>query len=218
MPLSSSVYAALDSETKVNVFRSFQTYNFFSLTFTLTINAVFITFFINKTLKPIRALTEGTKKVAHGDFNVEITADPDRRDELSALTESFNKMARELSFISMLTNDFINNVSHEFKTPISSIQGFATVLLGTDLTDEQREYAGIIAHESARLTRLTSNILKLTKLENQVIITGKETFFLDEQIRHSILLFQNEWTKKNIHMNIELSPLTYTGILNLYSK
>jgi signal transduction histidine kinase len=117
-------------------------------------------------------------------------------------------MARELSMINMLNNNFINNVSHEFKTPISSIQGFATVMLGTDLADEQKEYAEIIVCESERLTRLITNILKLTKLENQAIITEQEEFFLDEQIRHSILLLQNEWTKKNIEMNIDLPQIS----------
>ena len=140
-----------------------------------------------------------------------IPVDISKHDELNQLTDSFNKMARELSLINMLNSDFINNVSHEFKTPISSIQGFATVMLGTDLTDDQREYAEIIAHESARLTRLTSNILSLTKLENQIIVTEKEPFYIDEQIRHSYLLFQNELAQNNIEIDFELSTIPYTG-------
>jgi len=209
VPVISEISALLDDELREGVVRVFRLYNFISMVFAFILSAFFISFSINKLLKPIRALTEGTKKVAAGDFDVVIPIDGNNQTELNILTDSFNKMARELSFINMLNNDFINNVSHEFKTPISSIQGFATVMLGTNLTDEQKEYAEIIVNESERLTRLITNILKLTKLENQIIITEQEEFFLDEQIRHSVLLLQNEWTKKSIVMNIDLSQISY---------
>jgi len=162
-------------------------------------------------LKPVSDLTDGTYKIAQGDFNVAVPVDIKRNDELSILANSFNKMANELSFISMLNKDFINNVSHEFKTPISSIQGFATLLLGANLTDGQREYAEIIVYESARLTKLITNILKLTKLENQIIVTDKEDFYIDEQIRHSFVLLQNEMIEKNIEIDFDLSKIKYNG-------
>jgi len=209
--LPSSLYAGIDPDTKVEVVRVFRVYNLFAIGFAFIFSTILISIIVNRTLKPIRALTEGTNKVAGGDFDVAIPVDMSKHDELSQLTDSFNKMARELSLINMLNSDFINNVSHEFKTPISSIQGFATVMLGTDLTEEQKEYAEIVAHESARLTRLTSNILRLTKLENQVIVTEKEDFYIDEQIRHSYLLLQNELSQKNIEIDFELSPVSYTG-------
>ena len=208
LPVSLEFFASLDDEVKVGVARILLVYNIVSMGTAFALSAHLIYFSINRTLKPIRAMTEGTKKVSEGDFNVVIPISDSRRTELAVLTESFNKMARELSLINMLNNDFINNVSHEFKTPISSIQGFATVLLGTDLTEDQREYAGIIVHESERLTRLITNILSLTKLENQVIVPEQEQFLLDEQIRHSVLLLQNEWTNKNIGMNIGLTRIS----------
>jgi signal transduction histidine kinase len=205
------MFASIAPEIRVEAVRIFRVYAQLSMAFAFILSAIIISVNISKTLNPIRALTEGTNKVAGGDFDVSIPVDMSKQDELSQLTDSFNKMARELSLINMLNNDFINNVSHEFKTPISSIQGFATVMLGTDLSDEQREYAEIIAYESARLTRLTSNILRLTKLENQVIVTEKEPFYIDEQIRHSYLLFQNELAQKNIEIDFELSMIPYIG-------
>jgi signal transduction histidine kinase len=208
LPVTSELFAALDAGTKVNALQIFRVYNLLAMGFAFVLSALFIAFSINKMLKPVRALTEGTKKVACGDFDVVIPTGGNKQTELNILTDSFNKMARELSLINMLNNDFVNNVSHEFKTPISSIQGFATVMLGTELTDEQKEYAEIIVDESDRLTRLITNILKLTKLENQVIITEQEEFRLDEQIRHSILLLQSEWTQKKIEMNVELSQIS----------
>jgi signal transduction histidine kinase len=195
----------------MHLLRVFRLHNFLTVIFAFVLSAAFITYIINKTLKPVRALTEGTNKVAQGDFDVVLPIDDNRQDELAKLTDSFNKMTRELSLINLLNNDFINNVSHEFKTPISSIQGFATVLLGTDLTDEQKEYAEIIAYESARLTRLTSNILRLSKLENQVIVTDKEDFYVDEQIRHSYVLMHNELNEKNIEIDFDLSQVKCNG-------
>jgi len=210
-PFSAYVYENISPEIRSDVVRFFRTYNVISILIAFILSSIFITININMILKPVSALTEGTKKVAQGDFNVVLNSDTNRHDELSDLTDSFNKMARELSLISMLNNDFTSNVSHEFKTPISSIQGFATVLLGTNLTNEQREYAEIIAYESARLTKLTSNILKITKLENQVIITDRSDFYIDEQIRHSYVLLQKDLTEKNIDIDFELSQIKYNG-------
>jgi len=211
LPFASTVFVLIEEDIRIDLLRVFRLYNVLTVIFAFVLSVAFITFIINKTLKPVRALTEGTNKVAQGDFNIVLPVEHNRHDELTNLTDSFNKMARELSLINMLNKDFINNVSHEFKTPISSIQGFATVLLGTNLTDEQKEYAEIIAYESARLTRLTTNILKLTKLENQVIITDKETFYIDEQIRHSYVLMQKELINKKIEIDFDLSQIKYHG-------
>jgi len=211
LPFSSNVFIHIEEGLKTELLRAFRLYNTLTVIFAFILSAVFITFIIRKTLKPVRALTEGTQKVAQGDFNVELPVDDNKHDEFTNLMDSFNKMARELSLINMLSSDFINNVSHEIKTPISSIQGFATVLLSTNLTDEQKEYAEIIAYESARLTKLTTNILNLTKLENQVIVTDKEDFYIDEQIRHSYVLLQNEINEKNIEIDFDLSQVQFNG-------
>jgi len=211
LPFSSTVFIQIEENLRTDLVRVFRLYNFLTVVFAFVLSVVFITFIINKTLKPVRALTEGTNKIAQGDFDVVLPVDSSRHDELTSLMDSFNRMARELSLINMLNNNFINNVSHEFKTPISSIQGFSTVLLGTSLTDEQKEYAEIIAYESARLTRLITNILKLTKLENQVIITDKEDFYIDEQIRYSFVLLQNELKEKNVEIEFELSKVKCNG-------
>jgi len=211
LPFTSYFYEYMGSGMRHDAMRLFRIHNTISILIAFILSSVFITIILNRILKPVRALTEGTKKVAQGEFDVMLDVDMNRHDELRDLTDSFNKMARELSLISMLNNDFTNNVSHEFKTPISSIQGFATVLLGTDLTDEQRDYAEIIAHESARLTKLTTNILKITKLENQVILTEKSDFYIDEQIRHSYVLLQKDFTEKNINIEFDLAPIKYNG-------
>ena len=111
----------------------------------------------------------------------------------------------------MFRENFINSFSHEFKTPIVSIQGFAKQLKKENLSEEKKqEYIDIIISESRRLTNLSSNILMLSKLENQQIITDKTSFSLDEQIRNCILLLEKQWTAKDISFDIDMQEIQYT--------
>ena len=128
-------------------------------------------------------------------------------------------MAEELGGIEMFRENFINSFSHEFKTPIVSIQGFAKQLKKENLSEEKKqEYIDIIISESKRLTNLSSNILMLTKFENQQIITDKTEFSLDEQIRNSILLLEKQWTAKNIDFDIEMQEISYISNAEMLSQ
>lgn len=170
-----------------------------------------ITAFVSKTvLQPIHDLSKATSEVARGNFSVRVEEPSDP--EYGTLARNFNKMAQELSGIETLSGDFISSVSHEFKTPLASIQGFAKLLQDDNLSDaDRREYTQIIIDETARLTKLSSNILRLTKLENQTSIGRKSRFSLDEQIRKIILMLEPEWTKKNIDLDIALDDIFYVG-------
>lgn len=170
-----------------------------------------ITSFVGKTiLQPIRELNRATSEVAKGNFSVRVKVPNDK--EYSTLTKNFNKMAEELSGIETLREDFISNVSHEFKTPLASIQGFAKLLQSDNLSkEEQNEYTQIIIDETSRLTKMSTNILKLTKLENQTTVGKKVRFSLDEQIRNILLILESEWSKKNINLDIELEDVIYVG-------
>lgn len=97
-------------------------------------------------------------------------------------------MVKELSSIETLRTDFIVNVSHEFKTPIAAIEGYATLLQDSDLSESERmEYTKIILDSSRQLSSLSGNILKLSKLETQEIIPDKKYFSLDEQLRQALI-------------------------------
>lgn len=161
-------------------------------------------------LSPLRELNKATAEVAKGNFSVRVRVPKD--EEYSMLTRNFNKMAEELSGIETLRGDFISNVSHEFKTPLASIQGFAKLLQDEDISKEDRqEYTQIIIDETSRLSKLSSNILRLSKLENQTTIGKKTRFSLDEQIRKIILMLEPEWSKKNINLDIALDDIYYYG-------
>lgn len=166
---------------------------------------------------PINNLRRATRRVSSGDFTVQLPVKSNS--DIAQLTNDFNQMVRELRSIETLRNDFIANVSHEFKTPISSIEGYASLLEDESLSSEERmEYARSIADSARRLSVLTTNILRLSKLENQEFIPEQTTFSLDEQIRRCILLFEKEWTAKDLELDIDLEPATITGCEELLEQ
>lgn len=162
-------------------------------------------------LRPMNDLVHAMHAVSQGDFSVRVDAD-DVPGDMGELVSSFNDMATELGGLEMFRKDFINNFSHEFKTPIVSIRGFAKQLERDDLTDEQRrEYLDIIVTESDRLANMASNVLLLSKLENQTIVTDREDYRLDEQLRRCVLLLEKQWSEKELEPDVELEEITYRG-------
>ncbi len=178
--------------------------------------ATFFAYYINDhILRPIRALSDASKTVATGDFNVSIDVRTDI-EELNATFDNFNNMVRELNSIETLRNDFVANVSHEFKTPLAAIEGY-TMLLQDDSLDEaeRNEYIAKITENTRRLSSLTGDILMLSKLDNQSFASQRSGFRLDEQIREAILTHEMAWTDKEIELDIDLPEISYTGEENL---
>ncbi len=157
------------------------------------------------TLKYINLIANKMNRLASGDFKARLTIGKPlgAHPTFVEISDSFNKMAEELENTEMLREDFINNFSHEFKTPIVSIAGFAKLLKRGNLTEEQKqEYIEIIEEESKRLAAMATNVLNLTKYENQSILTDVTTYNLSEQLRSSILALEGRWMKKNIEFNL----------------
>jgi signal transduction histidine kinase len=174
------------------------------------IGSILIIFAVAMVLRPIREISDASKEVAIGNFNASVKVRGN--DEIAVLSRNFNLMVKELSANEYLHKDFVSNVSHEFKTPITSLKGYAKLLKKDDLTKEQRqEYADIIISESERLSNLSSNLLKLSKLENEVIKHRKDKFSLAEQIRDVILLLQDGWENKNLELDLDLNEVEFTG-------
>lgn len=154
-------------------------------------------FFSRLPLNPIAKLINGMNELAKGDYHTRI--DMGSFPLGKEVSNSFNTLANELDNTEMLRTDFINNFSHEFKTPIVSIRGFAKLLKKGCISDEQKtEYLDIIIDESTRLADMATNVLNLTKVENQNILTSVSEFNLSEQIRNSILLLEKKWASKSI--------------------
>ena len=154
-------------------------------------------------LKNVIEFIEATDKLSRGDFSARLNIR--KPPEFRILSKNFNTMAEELGSIEVLRTDFINNFSHEFKTPIISIKGFAEILKDDDLSKEERnEYLDIIIEESKRLTSLATNVLNLSKIETQAILKEKQMFNIGEQIRQSILLLDSKFQSKNISLDINI--------------
>lgn len=172
----------------------------------------FVTSFMSRWFfKPIKKLGKAMEQVAKGDFKVHLDSKSSIR-EMEEIYSGFNLMAQELNATEILQSDFVSNVSHEFKTPISAIEGYATLLQDCDnLNPEQRQYVEKINFNTKRLSNLVGNILLLSKLDNQHIPTRQTCFRLDEQIRQSIVMLESAWEKKDIELDVDMQRVAYTG-------
>lgn len=162
-------------------------------------------------LRPIRELIDSMDRLASGDFSTraKVGAVMQLYPPYINVTNSFNKMAQQLESSDQLRGEFINNISHEFKTPLVSIAGFAALLRKGGLPQEkQQEYIAIIEEESLRLSHMATNVLNLTKVENQTILTNVTTYNLSEQIRSCFLLLENKWSRRELELELEFPEYT----------
>ncbi|BCN28921.1 HAMP domain-containing sensor histidine kinase [Anaeromicropila herbilytica] len=177
----------------------------------IAISTVFARIGGKQILSSISMLNDATKEVAKGNFHVKISEDI-RAVEIKEMTHNFNIMVEELSNTETFRADFISNVSHEFKTPIAAIEGYATLLQNKSISEEERdEYIKKILFNTKRVSKLTGNILQLSHLENQEILPIKKNYCLDEQLRNVILLYETQWSDKNINLDIDLDQVIYYG-------
>ncbi len=180
----------------------------------LVLGWVIVFFSSRLPLKPINELINKMNRLASGDFRARLKFGSalEKHSAFNEIETSFNRMAQELENTEMLRSDFINNFSHEFKTPIVSIAGLAKLLRRGNLTEEQRlQYLQSIEEASMRLSDMATNVLNLTKVENQNILTDLSTFNLSEQLRSAVLLLEGKWTKKQIDWRIDLEEYEITA-------
>lgn len=157
-------------------------------------------------MSPFSRIVSEMSRLASGDFKarVKFSSIVSRFPAFQEISDSFNKLAEELQNTEILRSDFINNFSHEYKTPLVSITGFAELIESESITDAERvQYARVIKEEAKRLTTMATNVLYLTKLENQSILAERSTFNLSEQLRSAILLLEPKWSAKNIDLDVE---------------
>lgn len=184
------------------------------LILSVLIGTIISSIYIRKAIRPLIDISNATKRIAKGDFSVRVKeVSKDRIDlEINQLIYNFNEMVSKLSRIETLRSDFIASVSHEIKTPLSTIEGYVTLLEDNNISNTDKiKYINIIKESTIKLSTLTSNILKITKLENQEVEINKQYFNVSDSIRDSIISYQDMWEKKYINFNIDLDDVYITS-------
>lgn len=177
----------------------------------VTIGSV-ITMFVGRLLiRPVENISRAFDELSKGNFSVKVSENEKLR-EIREMAERFNAMTYDLSHIETLRSDFVVNVSHEFKTPIAAIEGYAALLQNPRLSEERRaRYIGKILENSGKLSGLLSSILMLSKLENQETVPDCKEYRLDEQLRRVILGLESKWSEKEIEFDMDLPCVMYRG-------
>lgn len=173
----------------------------------ITIGVAFILTWLAVTLvtRRIRHISEAAIEVTNGNYDVSIKEGGN--DEVALLVENFNHMTEALRRNDHLAKDLVASISHELKTPIASIQGFSRLLQTEENSDKRQQYLTIMEQESTRLSRLTSNLVRLSRLDHQTIIERKR-YRLDEQLRTCLLLLERQWTEKSLRLKLDLPEVS----------
>ena len=163
------------------------------------------------TVKPVVELNRATKEIASGNFDITVDI-RDHIEEFGELERNFNRMAAELKTNEYLRKDFISSVSHQLRTPLSIVRGYAELLAEGGLSEEeQREYARYIVREAERLTALTGDMLRLSRMDNHALQPKREKFSLDEQLRQVMLRHEKRAREKDIEIVPALESVSYEG-------
>lgn len=160
--------------------------------------------------RPVKRITNSLKKIKNGDFNEKIKPVPFDYGKFNPIIEDINLLTTELLGVETLRTDFISNVSHELKTPLSVIKNYASMLSSPNLTKEERaQYTSSISNAAERLSDLITNILRLNKLENQQIYPNIISFNLSEQLCECMLGFEAQWDKKKLNISADIDEEVY---------
>lgn len=169
-------------------------------------------------VRPVQRIGNAFDELSKGNFDVRIPED-EKIMEIREIAKRFNAMAHDLSNIETLRSDFVANVSHEFKTPIAAIEGYAMLLQNSGLSPEKHDrYVEKILENSRRLSSMSGNILLLSKLENQEMIPDQTEYRIDEQIRRCVLTLEEKWTAKELEFEINMPNLIYYGSMALLEQ
>lgn len=178
-----------------------------------------ITIYVSKRLiRPVRAISETVNEIASGNFDAKINPS-DFKAEMRGLADNIDTMIKELRSMEVMRSDFVSNVSHEFRAPLSTIQGYVTLLSNPSISDEKRdEYFKLLTESTQQLSGLVDNVLKLSRLESQNIVEKKVNFSLDEQIRRAVLMFEQQWSEKELNLELDLPECEFYGVQNMTSQ
>ncbi len=178
----------------------------------IVILGVFTLLQYSATKRHLEKIYNSIEMLAHGNYGHKLKVG--KYTVFRNLAIDINRLSEELKKVHMLRSDFVNSYSHEFKTPIASISGFAQLLLdeNNNLSEEERKkYLQIIAQEAERLSKLSSNTFLLSQLESQKILADIKPYSLDEQLRRCVIMLSNQWSEKNINVTGDIDEVIFNG-------
>ncbi|MBQ3496569.1 MAG: HAMP domain-containing histidine kinase, partial [Oscillospiraceae bacterium] len=186
----------------------------------LLITAVITAFAVMRQVRPIQQMTQATRRYAEGDFDVRMH-DDGKSEEIAELVASFNAMADSLQRTEMQRREFIANVSHELKTPMTTIAGYTDGILdGTIPPENERQYLEIIADESRRLSRLVRRMLDVSRLQSADPLRTRTQFDLCESARRVLLSMEKKITDRALDVQADIpdEPLLVLGDNDLITQ
>ncbi|HHY2674354.1 sensor histidine kinase [Bacillus toyonensis] len=184
------------------------------LGFIVLLSIIFIAIAAGYIVRPIRKFTKATQKIASGEYEIEL--DVKRKDEIGTLSTSFQKMTKSIKELDEMRQEFVSNVSHEFQSPLSSIQGFSKTLQTEKMSEEERNhYLQIIEGESKRMSSLCKQLLTLASLDKEEKVLQIKEFNLQKQIKDVIFMLEWKWREKDIAVEFDVPDITIKGDENL---
>ncbi|CAM4280580.1 membrane protein [Bacillus manliponensis] len=180
------------------------------LAFIVVLSIVCIAIGARYIIRPIRILTKATQKIASGEYDIEL--DDRRKDEIGLLAVSFRKMTKSIQDLDQMRQEFVSNVSHEFQSPLASIQGFSKTLQSENITEQERgHYLKIIELESKRMSNLCKQLLTLASLDKEEHALQLQTFSLQQQIKDVIFMLEWQWQEKDIAIEFDIPSMSVTA-------
>lgn len=163
--------------------------------------------------RPIKRIGQTAKQFAHGDFSnrVELDKGAENIVEINELTQTFNDMAYSLEKSDDIRNNFLSDVAHELRTPMTTISGFVDGILdGTIPPERQNDYLTIVRDEVGRLSGLVNSFLNLTRFETSNQALEPSNFDICETLRRTLVGFENKIEEKAIEVELDISePICY---------
>lgn len=205
-----SMNGFFEDRTIKTMFMGMAARDFILLMLLIATVVIYVRLVTHSATNPMEEISRALKKIAAGDYDVKLEIHEKGKD-FDVIEDDFNAMVEKLKSNEYLHKDFSSNISHEFKTPLSIIKGYADLLAASDISEEHKSYANMISEESRRLTTLTSNLLRLSSIEQSQVHIKKVSFSLDEQIRQAVLSMDSKWMEKNIEMDLELHDIVFVG-------
>lgn len=200
------VFVSADTSSMVGAYRTFMWVALAVASAVLMLALLISLVYSRKMSEPLDEMAVAARKFAHGDFSVRVKNKDQRTDEVGALIDSFNEMADSLEKSEARRNAFIGNISHELRTPMTTIAGFADGILdGTIPKEDEGKYLAAIADETRRLSRLVRNMLDVSQLQARVSDKSRrKNFDLTELMLQTLLSFEKRADEKKLDMDLQL--------------